>query len=182
VRGIANRARLADARDLLADRTRIGGEAVGEDERHQERDQQTAGEVADEHQAPVAQHAADGDAGALVDQREWAEHEHARQQVEAHQVEHAEADREQHRAEQRRAAVDRHRDREHGGESEQRAGHERADQRVPRGHEDLRFTSINHLGDELGRREVSHERRTFLRARRGVDGLWIWAAKYLCKI
>ena len=53
-------------------------------------------EVADEHQAPVAQHAAERHARALVDQRERAQHEHAGQQIEAEQIEHAEADREQH--------------------------------------------------------------------------------------
>ena len=45
------------------------------------------------------------DAGALVDQRERREHEHAGEQVEAEQVEHAEADREQDRADERLAGA-----------------------------------------------------------------------------
>ena len=46
--------------------------------------------------------------------------------------------------------------REHRGERQDRAGHARPDERVARGHEDLRFAGVHHLGDELGRCQVGH--------------------------
>ena len=48
------------------------------------------------------------------------------------------------------AGLLRHHHGEHGREREDRAGHERADQRVARRHEDLRFAGVDHLGDEFG--------------------------------
>ena len=68
-------------------------------------DREGAGEIADEHEAPVAQHAVERHARPLVDQGERTQHEHAGQQVEAEQIQHAEADREQDRADDRIAGL-----------------------------------------------------------------------------
>ena len=78
-------------------------EAEGGDDRRHHGDGEGAGEVADEHEAPVAQHAVERHARPLVDQGERTQDENAGQQVEAEQVEHAEADREQDRADERLA-------------------------------------------------------------------------------
>jgi len=106
--------------------------------------------------APVAQDAAHGHARAAVQQRQRRQHEDPGEQVETHQVEHHEAHRKQHGTHQRRAGLHGHRDREHRGKSQDRAGHEAADQGVAGGHEDLRFAGVHHLGDELGGDDVGH--------------------------
>src|SRR3546814_20845249 len=54
--------------DLGADLVRRGLEAVGVVDGHHHGDSEGAGEIADKNQAPVAKHAADGDARALVEQ------------------------------------------------------------------------------------------------------------------
>ncbi len=89
-------------------------------------------------------------------QRQRRQHEGPGEQVETHQVEHHEAHRKQHGTHQRRAGLHGYRDREHRGKSQDRAGHEAADQGVAGGHEDLRFAGVHHLGDELGRDDVGH--------------------------
>jgi hypothetical protein len=109
-----------------------------------------------EDQPPVAQDAAHGDARALVDQGQRAQREDAGQQIEAEQVEQDEADREEHGANQRLAGLHGDRDREGGGERQDGAGHVGADQRIAGGHEDFRFTGIDHLGDEFGGCQVGH--------------------------
>ena len=121
----------------LADLVRRRGEAEGEDDRHHHGDREGAAEIADEHQAPVAQHAAERHARTLVDQRQRTQHEHAGQQVEAEQIEHAEADRKQDRADDRHAGLDVDGDREGCGQRQDRAGHIGADDGVARRHEDL---------------------------------------------
>ena len=63
------------------------------------------GEIADEHKAPISQNAAQRDAGALVDQRERRQDEHARQQIEAQQIQHGKSDRKQQRSDERLARL-----------------------------------------------------------------------------
>ena len=156
VRRIAERPPLADIADHRADLVGILRKAEGGDERHQERHRQRAGEVADEHQAPIAQHAANRDAGTLIEPRQRRQHEYAGEQIEAEQIQHGEADREQQCADQRLAGIDVDRDREPRGERQNGAGHIGANHRVARRHEDLGLASVDHLGDEFRRREVGH--------------------------
>ena len=148
---IAERSAHADGSKSLADRVRLGGERIGDVDRHEYRDREGAGEVAAEHQGPIPQHPLERDAGTLVDQRERGEHENAREQVEPEQVEQAEAHRKQERADERLPGVDGDGDREPGGQRQDGAGHVGPDQRIARRHEDLRFSGVDHLGDELRR-------------------------------
>jgi hypothetical protein len=129
----------------------LGRKAVGDIDGHHHRHREGAQEVADEYQAPVAQHALERDARALVDQRQWAQHEHAGQQVEAEQVQHDKAHREQHGAQQRLAGLHIDGDGEPGRQGQDGAGHVSPDNRVAGGHEDFGFTRIHHLGHKFRR-------------------------------
>jgi hypothetical protein len=153
---VTQRARLTDRGDELAHGIGLGGVAEREHDRHEHRDGECAGEVANEHRSPVAQHAAERHAGPLVDERQGCQHEHAGDEIEAQQVEHDEADGEQDRADDRITRLLGDHDREDGREREDRAGHERANETVARGHEDLRFARVHHLGDEFCWSQVGH--------------------------
>ncbi|MGY3360690.1 hypothetical protein ACVWZK_007353 [Bradyrhizobium sp. GM0.4] len=156
MRSVAQRSAFADIADRGADLVGVLREAEGRDESHHEGHGEGAGEVADEDEAPVAQDATDGDAGAFVDQGERGEHEHAGQEVEAQQIQHDEADREQQRADQRLPRVHVDRDGEPCRERQDGAGHVGADDGIPGGHEDFGLARIHHLGDEFRRREIRH--------------------------
>jgi hypothetical protein len=153
---VAERAAHADGADRLADRVRLGGEAVGDVDGHEHRDGEGAGEVAAEDEPPVSQHSLERDARALVDQRERAEHEDAREQVEAEQVEQAEAHREEDRAGEGLPGAHVDRDGEPGGQGKDGAGHVGADQRIARRHEDLRLAGVDHLRGELRGGQIGH--------------------------
>src|SRR3546814_8286891 len=58
----------ADMADGLAHSIGLLAEAEGEGDRHQHRDGEGATEIAHEDQAPIAEQAGQGDAGALVDE------------------------------------------------------------------------------------------------------------------
>ncbi|MGY4331156.1 hypothetical protein ACVWWG_005573 [Bradyrhizobium sp. LB7.2] len=70
MRGVAERSAFADISDGRADLVGLLRETERRDESHHEGDGEGAAEVADEDEAPVAQHAAKRDAGTLVDQGE----------------------------------------------------------------------------------------------------------------
>ena len=74
---------LADFADALADLVRVDAEPVGEDDRHHDGHGDRAEEIAQEHPTPVAQHRADRDAAAFVQQRQRHQCEDAGEQVEA---------------------------------------------------------------------------------------------------
>jgi hypothetical protein len=157
VLGVADGPGMTDLAELLPDGIGIGTEPVGDDDRHEHRDGERTQEVADEHQAEVAQHALERHASPFVDQRQRYQREHPGQQVESHQVEQTESDGEQHRTEQRFTRSDGDGDGERRGERENRARHVRAYQRIPGGQERFRLAGIDHLFHELGRLHVRHE-------------------------
>ena len=157
MRSVTDRTAFADGADLLADSVGSLGEAEGEDDRHHHGDGERAGEIAGEDQAPVAEYAGPGDAWALVPHCQRAEREDAGEQIETEQVEHAEADREEDGAKQRLAGLYGNGDGESRGERQDGAGHVGADQRIAGGHEDFRFTGVDHLGDEFCWRDIGHE-------------------------
>ncbi|MNC73975.1 hypothetical protein D3C75_1252610 [compost metagenome] len=57
---------LTDAGNFLSHGTGGSMETIGKDEGHHAGDRKGAGEVADEHQAPVAQNSHNGDPGTFV--------------------------------------------------------------------------------------------------------------------
>jgi hypothetical protein len=154
--GIANRAAFTDRADALADRIGCLREDEREDDRHHDGDREGAGKIAEKHQRPVPQYAANRHARTLVEEGQGAEREDARQEIEAEQVEQAEADGKQHRSRQRLSGLHRDGDGEGRGQRQDRARHIGTDQRVARRHEHLRFARIDHLGDEFRRREIGH--------------------------
>ena len=156
MRGITDGTAFADGADLLGNGIGGLGEAESPDDRHHDRHGQRAAEVADEDQPPVTQDAADGDARTLVDQRQWAQRKDAGEQVETEQVKQDEADREQHGANQRLAGLHGDSDGEGGGKRQDGAGHVGANQGIAGGHENFRFASVNHFGDEFGGCQIGH--------------------------
>ena len=129
---VAKRARFTNTGDLRANGTGIGIETVGEDKRHHEGDGQCAAQVAKEYPTPVAQYGCRGHSGAFIKQCKGREHEHAGQQVEAHQVKHAKADREQDGADQEHAGLDRYGNGKRGSQRQNGARHKGPNQCVPR--------------------------------------------------
>ena len=154
--GIADRTALADNADLGADRIGRLTKAESEDDRHHHGDSEGAGEIAGKDEAPVAEHAAERDARALVDEGERHQRHDAGQKVKAHQVEEAEADREEDAAGQRLAGLHVDGDGEGRREREDRSGHIGTDQRIAGRHEDLRLAGVDHLGHEFGGDYVCH--------------------------
>ncbi len=131
-------------------------EGEGEDERHHHGHGERAGEIADEHQAPVAEHAADREPGRLSINASGTSMNTPVRRSKPSRYSMQKPTGNRQRAGERLAGLHVDRDGEGRRKRQNRSGHIGADHCVPRGHEDLRLAGVDHLGHEFGWSQIGH--------------------------